>query len=91
MRRAAKPDANQAEIIDALRQCGVSVEVIKQPVDLLVCCLGETSLMEVKNRDGRDRLTLAQIDFISRWPGKIHVVHDVREAMLAILGKDVMR
>ena len=36
MRRAAKVDDSQAAIVSALRQCRCKVDVIGQPVDLLV-------------------------------------------------------
>lgn len=86
MRRAAKVDENQAEIIEALRSVFVAVEVIGQPLDLLICHRSETSMMEIKNPDGRDALTKAQVDFIARWPGKIHVVRSRDEALEAVLG-----
>ena len=35
MRRAAKVDSTQADIVDGLRRAGVRVEIIGQPVDLL--------------------------------------------------------
>lgn len=90
MRRAAKVDANQPAIIDALKRCSVSVEVIGKPVDLLLCHRGETSLMEVKNPDGKDTLSKDQVEFIARWPGKVHVVRSVEEALQAVLG-DAMK
>lgn len=86
MRRAAKVDANQDGIVSALRRCGVSVEVIGKPLDLLVCCRGETSLVEVKNSDGRDELTKSQVEFIARWPGKIHIARSEEEALRLVLG-----
>lgn len=89
MRRAARVDVNQAEIVDALRKVGVSVEVIKLPVDLLVCHRGETSLMEVKTEDGG--FTKYQVEFLSRWPGKVFVVRSAEDAVAQILGPDVMR
>lgn len=92
MRRAARTDANQQEVINALERCGVSVEVIGKPVDLLVCCRGVTSLVEVKNpnRDrGGDGLTKAQVEFIQRWPGAIFVVSSPVEAVRAVLGPEV--
>jgi hypothetical protein len=46
-----------------LRRAGISVEIIGKPVDLLICCRGETSVMEIKNPDGGDRLTKDQIEF----------------------------
>lgn len=85
-RYAAKIDANQPDIIEGLKKCGISVEFIKKPVDLLVCCRGETSLMEIKNPDG-GRLTKDQVEFIARWPGKIHVVETLEEALTALLGE----
>jgi hypothetical protein len=88
VRRAAKIDDNQPAIVEALKRVGVAVEYIKKPVDLLVCHRGETALVEVKNPDGGDRLTKDQIEFIARWPGKIHVVRSVEEALEAVLGKE---
>lgn len=90
MRRAAKVDDNQEEIVKALRRVGVSVHVLGKPLDLLICHRGETSLMEVKNPDGRNQLTQDQIDFMARWPGKIHEVRSVEEAMVSVLGEKVM-
>lgn len=87
MRWAAKVDDNQPGIVDALRRCSVSVEIIGKPVDLLICHRGETSLMEVKNPDGKDSLSKDQIEFIARWPGKIHIVRTVDEALRAVLGE----
>jgi hypothetical protein len=77
-------------VVDALKRIGVSVEIIGKPVDLLICHRGETALMEIKNADGRDRLTKEQIEFIARWPGKVHVVHTAEEAVREVLGKEVM-
>lgn len=91
MRRAAKNDTNQPDIIKALRRVGVSVEFIGKPVDLLVHHRGVTALMEVKNPDGRDQLTKDQVEFIARWPGQIHIVRSVEEAVTAVLGKEVMK
>ena len=87
MRHALKVDANQAEIVKALKACAISVEVIGKPVDLLICHKEETSLMEVKNPEGRDQLTKDQVEFIARWPGKIHIVRSVDEALRAVLGE----
>lgn len=90
MRRAANIDKNQPAIIDALKKVGVSVEIIGKPVDLLLCCRGETILMEVKNPDGFDRFTKDQVEFIARWPGKIHVARTPEEAVRMVLGEKVM-
>ncbi len=91
MRYAAKVDDNQTEIIKALEKIGVSVEVIGKPVDLMICHRGETSVMEVKNREGRNQLTKDQVEFIARWPGQVHVVHTPEEAIEAVLGKEMLK
>lgn len=90
MRRAAKVDGNQQAIVDRLRQCCVSVEVIGKPVDLLVCSRGETMLIEVKNPDGKDTVTKEQAEFLARWPGKVFIVRTPDEAVRMVLGDKVM-
>ena len=96
MRRAARTDKNQAAIVEALKAVCVSVEIIGKPVDLLICCRGVTSLMECKNpdrtsEDPESRLTQAQVEFIARWPGKVHVVRTAEEAVRAAIGEEAMR
>lgn len=90
MRRAAKVDANQPEIVNGLRKLGIAVEVIGKPVDLLICHRGETALLEIKNAYGKDQLTKDQVEFIARWPGKIHVARTLEEAVRLILGEKVL-
>lgn len=91
MRRAAKVDANQAEIVKALRQAGCGVldlsAVGKGCPDLLVhpptypdCRF--VALMEIKNKKGRgDKLTPAQVKFHEGWKGWIYRVTSVQEAL----------
>lgn len=88
MRRAARIDSTQQAIVERLRECSVTVEIIGKPVDLLVCHKGETMLLECKGVDGR--LTKDQVEFIARWPGKIHIVYTPDEAVRAVLGEEVM-
>lgn len=93
MRHAARTDANQAEIVKALKSVGISVEYIKLPFDLVVFNprmgeRGETSFVECKTEDGR--LTKAQLDFISRWAGKIFVVRSAEDAVRQVLGEEVL-
>ncbi len=95
MRRAARTDATQDAIVKALRACGVSVEVIGKPVDLLVCHRGETSLMECKaqrptSEGGSHGLTKDQVEFIARWPGTIHIVSTPDAAIRAVIGESVL-
>lgn len=89
MRNAARTDANHLEICKALRQIGVAVEYLKLPLDLLICHKGETMLMEIKAEGGR--LTKDQVEFIARWPGKVHIVRSVDEAIRAVLGEGVYK
>ena len=50
MRYARRVDANQAEIVKALREAGAKVKVIHQPFDLEVWAPnGKVLLMEIKN------------------------------------------
>jgi hypothetical protein len=89
MRHAARTDENHEAVCKALRAIGVTVEYLKLPLDLLICHRGETALMEIKTEGGR--LTKDQVAFIARWPGKIHVVRNEREAIEAVLGKDLLK
>lgn len=97
MRHAARTDANQAEIIRALKSVGISVEYIKKPFDLVIYNprKAETAFAEVKNPartsdDPDSRMTKAQLEFISRWPGKIYLFKTAEEAVRQVLGEEVM-
>jgi hypothetical protein len=80
VRRAARTDANQAEIIKSLRDIGCRVYYIKEPCDLLVGYRQKTVLLEVKVDGGR--LTKPQVEFIAQWNGaSLHVVRDPQEAV----------
>lgn len=85
MRRAARVDANQAEIVKALRDAGAYVWIIGLPVDLLVGYNNHTFLVEVK--DGpRKRLTALQEDFFKNWSGSTLARIDGPEAALRMIG-----
>ena len=81
---AAKIDANQGAIVEALRKCGALVlslaSVGKGCPDLLVSYRGDLVLMEVKGEKGR--LTPDQVEFHSEWP--VSVVRTVEDAMMVI-------
>lgn len=89
MRRAAKVDANQTEIVAALRQCGATVQPLHTVgngcPDLLVGYQGVTLLMEVKdgNKPPSARaLTEDQIRWHGSWTGgPVAVVKDVESAV----------
>ena len=96
MRRAARTDANQAEIVKALRRIGAAVEVIGKPLDLLVAFRGRTFLMDCKVRrppseGGSHGKTKEQQEFIARWPGEYHFPHSAEEAIAQAVGKEAMR
>ena len=91
MRRAARVDGNQVEIVMALRQIGASVapcHAVGQGFpDLCVGWNGNTYLLEVKDptKPVRDqRLTPSQVKFHESWRGHVAVVRNVKEALDAI-------
>jgi hypothetical protein len=79
-------DANQAEIVKALRSIGAGVvdlhDVGHGVPDLLVAYHGETVLMEVKTPTGR--LRKLQREFRAIWPGRVYLVRSIDEALEAI-------
>ena len=88
MRRANRIDANQNDIVDALREAGAVVRIISQGdgiPDLLVGYNGYTILMEVKDGDkvpSKRKLTEAEQKFFDEWEGGLLViVNNVQEAI----------
>jgi hypothetical protein len=81
IRRAARVDANQAQVISALRAAGAYVYIISLPVDLLVGYKGKTYLVEIK--DGpKKTLTRLQQDFFGNWcGGGLHRINNADEAL----------
>lgn len=87
MRRASRRDANETQVISALRACGAYVTKINDEgrFDLLVWYRGYTLLLEVK--DGRkppsaQALTPAEEKFHRDWPGdNLHIVNSVDAAL----------
>lgn len=87
MRRAARRDANEGDIIKAMREAGAYVKVINDEglFDLLVSYRGETLLIECK--DGAKppsarRLTESEQKFHDEWPGSdLYIVNSVEEAL----------
>lgn len=91
MRRAARVDDNQSQIVEALRAIGATVRVVTQGgglPDLLVGFRGQTVLMEVK--DGKKppsarALTPAEQKFFDEWRGGLLiVVNSIDEAIAAL-------
>ena len=90
MRRAARRDANEDQVVSALQACGAYVKKINDggTFDLIVWYRGHTLLLECK--DGRrppseQKLTPAEEKFHREWPGdNLHIVNSV-DAALALL------
>ena len=85
MRYASRRDANETEIVMALRKAGAYVWVIGLPVDLLVGYKDRTFLVEVKTTS-KKRLTSLQADFFNNWTGSTLVRIDSVEAALNMIG-----
>lgn len=83
-RRAAKRDANERAIIDALIGAGATVQQLsaKGVPDLLVGYCGVNFLLEIKMLKGK--LTKDESEWHERWEGQVFVVDSVEKA-LAIL------
>lgn len=88
MRRAAKIDANQTEIVKALRKFGASVQSLastgKGCPDLLVGFRGMNWLLEIK--DGQKvksarKLTDDQVVWHESWRGQVHVIESIDQAI----------
>jgi Holliday junction resolvase len=92
MRRAARTDATQTDIMSALRQAGAIVHSLASVgngmPDLLVLHRGQTILLECK--DGRKSpskrtLTPDQVRFMENWQGGPIAIVDSVEAALRVL------
>ena len=91
MRRRAAVDANQSEIVAALRRVGASVVDLSAVgagcPDLLAGYRGVNYFVEIKDGDkfkSQRKLTPAQVQFHDNWRGQICVVETVDEALRAI-------
>jgi hypothetical protein len=83
MRRAARTDSNQHELVEALKKIGARCYYIKEPVDLLVGFRGRSIALEVKAL-GKP-LTQAQRTFFETWPGEASLCHTIDEAISAVV------
>ena len=93
MRRAAKVDANQEQVVQALRAIGATVQSLagvgKGVPDLLVGYQGKTLLLEVKDGNkppSERRLTEDQLAWHGAWRGGPLAVVDGPDAALRMLG-----
>jgi Holliday junction resolvase len=92
MRRAAKVDTNHADVVEALRSAGASVQSLatigKGCPDLLVGYKGMSLLFEVKDgtrSPSKRRLTDDQEEWIKAWRGgAVWLITSVPEALYAL-------
>ena len=88
MRLDAKTDANQKDIVDALRKAGATVLILSRVgqgcPDIAVGYHGHNYFLEVKTDKGK--LTQEEHEFFSTWRGSAAVVHSVDEALAFIEG-----
>lgn len=83
MRRAARVDDNQKEIVEAFRKLGWSVLIISQLkncCDIIVSKNGRTIAVEIK--DGKkppsaQKLTEGELKFKESWQGEYKIVNSV--------------
>lgn len=92
MKYSARKDANQDEIVKALRAVGVSVAITHQLgngfPDISVGWKGDTYLFEIKDGDkppSKQKLTPDEVKWHDEWKGSVHIVRSVTEAF-EILG-----
>ena len=93
MRTAAKIDANQGLIVNALRKVGASVQSLaavgKGCPDLLVGYGGINYLMEVKDGNkvpSAQKLNIEQEHWHSVWTGAVHIVKSENDALKILKG-----
>lgn len=86
MRRAAKVDANQDQVVSALRAAGATVQSLasigKGCPDLLVARAGRMWLMEIK--DGKGKVNDLQAKWHIQWNAPVHVVYGPEDALKVI-------
>jgi hypothetical protein len=86
LRRNARADPNQKEIVKALRDIGASVThlhmVGRGCPDILVGFRGRNTLMEIKTKKGK--LNKRQREFFDEWRGECWVVRTIDAALEAI-------
>ena len=85
MRHAARVDANQTQVVSALRAAGAYVWIIGLPVDILCGYRNHTFLIEIKS-DNKKKLTKLQQEFFEHWIGGTLCRVDNAEAALRAIG-----
>ena len=91
MRKAARIDGNQVEIVAALRRAGCTVTSLSSlgngVPDILVGRHGVNYLLEIKDGSkppSRQRLTDMEAQWLEAWRGSASVVNSVEAALAAV-------
>ena len=94
MRRAAKVDQNQPEIVDALRKIGATVQPLHGVgagcPDILVGYRGRNLLVEIKDGSkppSARKLTPDQVEWHASWRGQVAVADSIDAAIAIIRGE----
>ena len=89
--RARKVDDNQGKIVEALRRCGATVQILSGVgagcPDILAGIFKRNFLLEIKNPDqpkSAQVLTADEAIWHNEWKGQVAVVRSVEEAVAAI-------
>jgi hypothetical protein len=78
-RQIHRSDVNQPAIVAFARSVGATVDIIGEPVDLLVGWKGRNLLWEVKP-DGKAKLRPSQVEFFEKWRGDVERINSVEDA-----------
>lgn len=88
MRLRARIDGNQNKIVEGLRKCGYSVQVLsmvgKGFPDILVGGRKRNVLLEIKDPaqpPSKRKLTADEQEFFDTWKGQVHKVESLEEAL----------
>jgi Holliday junction resolvase len=84
-RYAKRRDANEPDIVEALRAIGCTV-IQCDAVDLVVGYQGVNHLIEVKTKTGK--LKDSQIALQETWRGQYSIARTVEEALKIVTGKN---
>ncbi len=93
MRKRGRTDANQGDIVKALRACGLSVHSTSSLgggfPDLIAGIRGVNYLFEIKDGSrapSERRLTTDELDWHAEWRGQVHVIESADQALKVIFG-----
>ncbi len=87
----AATDGNQKDVVDAVRACGISCEIIRWPCDLACGWDGKTYLYELKVEGKRKITTKKQKEMDTEWRGHFKVVCSAQEIVDDIRGPSRIR